>query len=501
MQSEPPLSPRPHSGPHPGGSRCLILCFDGTGNSFGEQNSNVVRFFRALRKDLPNEQLVYYQPGVGTYVTGAPFVTKFAKLFWSTLDAALALGLDDHIQQGYQFIIQNYREGDKICIFGFSRGAHTARAVAGMVYKVGIISKENVQQIEFALGVNNTSGYYGHHLSHEFKSTFSPQVHFVGVWDTVASVGIIQRPNPYTSLEYSVRTFRHALALDERRARFRPSLWIEPEREKDLDVDIPVPEINRNTEDFDAWTYEPPDRDYADVKEVWFAGVHADVGGGSHEGARKKSLSLIPLRWMIKECILSKTGIRFNPEYLDSQLRFNLRGLKKEIQGIGELQDTYWDIEFYLQKQKERARRKKINRMPDIRGVDKFFTSWPGFFDIVESSENLYDNARDIGDRIFDQLTHRSTWWILEVLPTFSSFQDQSGDWIRSRVSNWGRGRYVPFNPDNKILVHDSVRRRIELTKDLPYPYTPRAEDWADILELVTWIDESANDMIVSAPE
>ena len=64
--------------------------------------------------------------------------------------------------------------------------------------------------------------------------------------------------------------------------------------------------------------------------------------------------------------------------------------------------------------------------------------------------------------------------------------------------SNWGRGRYVPFNPDNKIIVHDSVRRRIELTKDLPYPYTPRAEDWADILELVTWVDESANDMIVS---
>jgi hypothetical protein len=83
--------------------------------------------------------------------------------------------------------------------------------------------------------------------------------------------GIYPGMHPYTSVEYSVRTFRHALALDERRARFRPTMWNEltPEQEKDIDVDIPVPERDRKEEN---WTYVPPKRDFADVKEVWFAG-------------------------------------------------------------------------------------------------------------------------------------------------------------------------------------------------------------------------------------
>lgn len=93
------------------------------------------------------------------------------------------------------------------------------------------------------------------------------------VRDTVSSVGIIPRAHRYTSVNYAVKTFRHALALDERRARFRPNTWNEPtdDREQDLDVDEPRLEPRAGISR-DDWVYEPPNRDVADVEEVWFTG-------------------------------------------------------------------------------------------------------------------------------------------------------------------------------------------------------------------------------------
>jgi uncharacterized protein (DUF2235 family) len=115
---------------------------------------------------------VYYQPGIGTYNKRA-FITHTMSTISSKLDAAVALHLDDHVKEGYQFILQTYRPGDKICLFGFSRGAHTARVVAGMIYKVGILPKENIQQVDFAFNVYGTTGYHGYKLSREFKETFA----------------------------------------------------------------------------------------------------------------------------------------------------------------------------------------------------------------------------------------------------------------------------------------------------------------------------------------
>ncbi|TFK69783.1 hypothetical protein BDN72DRAFT_959293 [Pluteus cervinus] len=111
--------------------RTIICCFDGPGNKFGE-NSNVVRFFRALKKDAP-EQLVYYQPGIGTYTKYQPLTSFFSTLL-SKVDEALALYLNEHVKEG--FVMQNYKEGDKIYLFGFSRGAYIARGVAEMLYQV-----------------------------------------------------------------------------------------------------------------------------------------------------------------------------------------------------------------------------------------------------------------------------------------------------------------------------------------------------------------------------
>jgi len=106
--------------------RTLVLCFDGTGDQFDDDNSNIVQLVTMLKKDDKTKQMVYYQAGIGTYTTPAiatPFMSKLSK----ALDEMFAWNLDAHVMGGYEFLMQNYRSGDKICIFGFSRGAFTAR--------------------------------------------------------------------------------------------------------------------------------------------------------------------------------------------------------------------------------------------------------------------------------------------------------------------------------------------------------------------------------------
>ena len=177
-------------------------------------------------------------------------------------------------------------------------------------HKVGIIPKENIQQVDFAFNIYGTTGYEGYKLSQEFKQTFayvamttfirsltltqahrpwlnlsvsgkpsSNNIHRLlttapTLRDTVSSVGIIPRVSPYTSVNYGIKTFRHALALDERRSRFRPNVWSEvtPGREQELDVDIPEPAGIPPKAKRDNWAYIPPNRDFANVEEVWFAG-------------------------------------------------------------------------------------------------------------------------------------------------------------------------------------------------------------------------------------
>ncbi|KAF4596095.1 hypothetical protein EYR38_007469 [Pleurotus pulmonarius] len=108
--------------------------FDGTGDQFDEDNSNIVQLFSLLKKDNSDVQMVYYQAGIGTYTSpniATPLMAKMSK----TLDEMVAWNLDRHVMDGYEFLMQNYKADDRICIFGFSRGAYTARALAGMIHK------------------------------------------------------------------------------------------------------------------------------------------------------------------------------------------------------------------------------------------------------------------------------------------------------------------------------------------------------------------------------
>ncbi|KAG8883178.1 hypothetical protein FRB97_007113 [Tulasnella sp. 331] len=247
---------------------------------------------------------VYYQTGIGTY-TPPGFAFGVGQYVVHALDEAVAWYLEEHVLGGYRFLMETYKTGDKICLFGFSRGAYTARALAGMLYRVGLLPMLNVEQVPFAYKIfkesrkesnilrkdpDDPKGYLGSN----FRSTFSREVtiEFVGICygtrDTVESVGFFPRSLPNTARNPSVLHVRHAVDLDENRSKFKSNLWSAPKYDPDtIQVGVdPKSVVNK---------------DKASVEEVWFAGGHGDIGGGWVPYNTARSLSRITLRWMVRE--------------------------------------------------------------------------------------------------------------------------------------------------------------------------------------------------------
>ncbi len=256
--------------------RNLVLCLDGTSDRFSNTNTNVVNLYTMLAR-VPDQQLSYYQPGIGTMAPAA-FWGRVRKWFVKQIDLAIAWFLSEHVTDVYRFLMRYYQDGDRIYIFGFSRGAYTARALAGMLHKVGLLTQGNDALIEFAWDQFKNQDDEG--LAAKFRDTFSRpvRVHFLGLWDTVSSIGWAWDPKhlPYTANNKSVDRVRHLVALDERRAYFVQNLWgIEP----------------------------------ADVEQLWFPGVHGDVGGGYP--VDRAGLSALALQWMTDKAI--EAGLLIDP--------------------------------------------------------------------------------------------------------------------------------------------------------------------------------------------
>jgi uncharacterized protein (DUF2235 family) len=134
------------------------------------------------------------------------------------LDEAFAWYLYAHVSGGYQWLADRHTPGDRIVITGFSRGAYTARALAGLVHKIGLISAGQPELVPFAYKLYARTDAEGVALAAGFKAGFARAVDidFVGVWDTVASVGVVASQNlPFTSTNEGIKIFRQALALDE----------------------------------------------------------------------------------------------------------------------------------------------------------------------------------------------------------------------------------------------------------------------------------------------
>jgi uncharacterized protein (DUF2235 family) len=184
---------------------------------------------------------------------------------------AFGYGLRDNLKDAYLFLMQHYDRDDRIFLFGFSRGAYTVRALAGMIHRAGLLNRGNENLVEHAIKryfepVRRQPDWKG---MARFKKYFGRDctIHFVGVWDTVKAVGVFRRSLilPNTADMSGVQHGRHAVALNEKRSKYRTNLWTCP-----------------NGEPF---------------AQVWFAGAHSDVGGGYVESG----LSDIALEWMLKE--------------------------------------------------------------------------------------------------------------------------------------------------------------------------------------------------------
>ena len=127
-------------------TRNIVICCDGTGNEIGENISNVLKLYRCLRKTPKTapRQLVLYDPGVGTLARPDPW-RKLRQNFVMVLGLVTGYGLDDNVLSAYEFLIENYEDGDQIYLFGFSRGAYTVRVLAGLIHKVGLLSPQQIK--------------------------------------------------------------------------------------------------------------------------------------------------------------------------------------------------------------------------------------------------------------------------------------------------------------------------------------------------------------------
>jgi len=259
-------------------SKNIVICCDGTGNQFGTQNSNVIQLYKTLVCDTT--QIAYYHPGVGTMGARAA-LTQIEQWWTRVLGLAFGYGISDNIADAYQFLMREFAAGDRLYIFGFSRGAYTARALCGMLHIVGLLTEGNEALIPYAIRMIKRK-QIDFAVAADFKHTFARECkpHLVGVWDTVSSVGwvydAVHFPFTRATKNPDFNIVRHAVSIDERRAFFRQN------------------------------SFGDPHDTQQDIKEVWFAGVHSDVGGSYPES--ESQLSKIALRWMLGEA--ERAGLR-----------------------------------------------------------------------------------------------------------------------------------------------------------------------------------------------
>lgn len=262
-------------------SKRIVLCADGTWNTphgvaVAVNDTNVRKLYCSVANGP--EQLCYYDSGVGT--DGTPID--------HLIGGAMGEGLFQKIQDNYRYLAYVWDPGDDIYLFGFSRGAYTARSLGGMIARFGVPTKnfDNMMVKSIFDAYRETDATKKAALKGDLTEQYGMadvSIRMVGVWDTVGSLGIPglvfslfdQKRYGFldTTLHSCVQKAYHAACIDERRAQFMPTLWTN---------DDGSVRANDNQ-----------------VEQVWFPGVHCDVGGGYAEA----QLSGITLSWMMKKAM------------------------------------------------------------------------------------------------------------------------------------------------------------------------------------------------------
>ena len=271
--------------------RIAVFC-DGTWNRPDSMEdgmpvqTNVVRLARSLAYSSADgiEQRLYYDAGIGT---SGSFLRRW-------FDGATGSGISRNILQAYRFLIGAYEPGDQIFLFGYSRGAFTVRSLAGLIRNCGILRHDAAHRVEDAYELYRSRSDTTSPRAEEsvlFRRSnaledVSP-IHFIGVWDTVGSLGnplllngFLSRRNRFhdTQLSSKVRGAFHAIAIDEKRLHFKPTLW-----------------------------HRAVEMQGQELRQVWFVGAHGSVGGG----LKKRGLSDISLAWMKEKA--EQYGLAFDP--------------------------------------------------------------------------------------------------------------------------------------------------------------------------------------------
>lgn len=264
----------------------IVICCDGTNNTVEGDLTNVGRIYRIAAR-VPDKQHLYYDVGVGVEAPG--MATRLGATVYRWAGLAFGVGLIGNVVEAYRELSRTFQPGDQVFLFGFSRGAYTVRVLAGLLEHYGLLTAVNASEANAVVdryrklfpkeGSNaaNDEAARKEYLARTFaeaatirrEKSVDCRIHFMGLWDTVSSVGWAHDPKhfPSTARLPNVDVIRHAIALDERRAKFR---------------------TNRVT---------PVDEQ--DVREVWFPGVHADVGGGYPEA--ESGPARVSLAWMLRE--------------------------------------------------------------------------------------------------------------------------------------------------------------------------------------------------------
>ncbi|RFU19195.1 DUF2235 domain-containing protein [Geodermatophilus marinus] len=268
----------------------LVLCCDGTWNTADQERdgrpcpTNVTKVALGIADEDGEgvEQRVCYQPGLGT------------RPGERLRGGAVGVGLSRNVKDAYRFVVENYDPGDELFFFGFSRGAYTARSTVGLIHKCGVLQRRHAGRLDQAYALYRSRAVRPSHLEARlFRRSYAhgPRVGFVGVWDTVGSVGIpsvglglaalVNRRWGFhdTRLSTTVEAACQALAVDELRRPFAPTLW-----------------------------QRDPGAEDQRVEQVWFSGDHCDVGGGHRDSA----LADIALLWMVQRA--ESCGLAFRED-------------------------------------------------------------------------------------------------------------------------------------------------------------------------------------------
>jgi uncharacterized protein (DUF2235 family) len=298
-------------------TRRLVVCADGTWNTPDQEDegklapTNVVKMYEAVRRrpvatdNVP--QIAFYHEGVGSrpnaFERGVEHVAEWLHIHTvnrNLLSGVTGDGIDTNIKDCYHWLVRNYLPGDDIFLFGFSRGAYTVRSLAGFIRNCGLLKQPDESRTDEAFELyrdRTKSTDPDSPAAVAFRQAHSVEVGItcIGVWDTVGSLGIpIHIPIASDAdrsrydfhdvrLSRSVKFAFHALAIDERREQFTPSVWEQQDGAGDQVL-----------------------------LQTWFAGVHSNVGGGYADCG----LSDTTFLWMAEQ--LAPTGLELDPEYVSS---------------------------------------------------------------------------------------------------------------------------------------------------------------------------------------